>query len=79
MKGIVRYIKNNVCAIELENTFYIIYEDFVGISDVGDIISGNLENLGETNIRNESKNMDLIGFLDDIFLNEDEAKEKLSL
>lgn len=77
MKGIIRYIKNDICAIELENTFFVIYEDFLGMSDVDDVVSGNLESLGETNIRNESKNMDLIGFLDDIYLNEDEAKEKL--
>lgn len=77
MKGIVRYIQNDRCAIELENRSYIIFEDFIGISDIDDVISGNLENLGETNIRNESKNVNLIGFLDDVFLNEGEAKEKL--
>lgn len=78
MKGIVKFINKDKCAIELENTFFVIFEDFLGISEVDDEVSGNLEKLGETRIKNITKNTELIGFLDDIFLFEKEAKEKIT-
>ncbi|MBB6239653.1 hypothetical protein HDC90_004311 [Pedobacter sp. AK013] len=79
MRGTVKYVKDEVCAIELNNTFFSIWEDWLGFCEVGDLVSGKLESLGEMKIRNETRSVDLTGFLDDIYLSEEDAKDKLGL
>lgn len=67
MKGVVKYVnsKNGLCAIELSTNNYTIFEDFDEGLSVGDIVVGDLENLGNESLFNKTTKNYVEGFIED--------------
>lgn len=81
MKGIVKFINSNkgLCAIELENNNFTIFEDFDGGLSVGDLVSGNLEDLGGETIYNLTQEIEVDGCIENIGCGENQLLTQLRM
>ena len=79
MKGIVKYINPNkrLCAIEVESNNFTIFEDFDGSLSVGDIVTGNLEDLGGETLYNKTQDIEVEGFIENIGCGENQLQNQL--
>lgn len=82
MKGIVTQInrKNGLCSIKIERNSYSIFEtlEFDDI-DIGDIISGELQEIGGIVLKNESKKVTINGVLQNYDCTENQLSKQLKL
>jgi len=79
MKGIVKFINSNngLCAIELESNNFTIFEDFDEGFEVGDQVSGNLEDLGGETLFNVTQGISVDGFIENIGCSEGQLRQQL--
>ena len=79
MKGIVKMINPKSCmvAVELETNDFAIIEtrNVVFNVDIGDIIIGNFNCLGEESVQNISKSESMKFLIKDIHCNSEEARK----
>lgn len=68
MKGIVKYInqENGLCAIEIENNDFVIFEDYDGKLTIGDVVNGEFESLGNESFFNETIKDYVEGFIENL-------------
>jgi hypothetical protein len=82
MKGTVTQInrKNGLCSIEIERNSNSIFEILEsGNINIGDIISGELQESGYVILKNESKNVSISGVLQNYDCTENQLSEQLKL
>lgn len=81
MKGIVKYINthNGLCAIELESNNFTIFEDFDQGFEVGDHVTGNLEDLGGETLFNVTQGIYVDGFIENIGCSINHLRQQLKL
>ncbi|MFV5683862.1 hypothetical protein ACM55I_00270 [Flavobacterium sp. GB2R13] len=80
MRGIVKKInpKNGYFAIEIERNLYSIFEMLSSNSiDIGDIITGQLQEWGEAILTNESKAETINGIIQNYDCTEQQLKQQL--
>lgn len=80
MQGVVRLInsEDGLAAVETEHGEYTVF-GLMGDYElhVGDVVSGPLEALGEQRIGNETQDVSMLVYIEDIELSADAAREKV--
>lgn len=81
MKGIVKYVNPQIglCAIEVETNNFTIFEDFEDGLSVGDIVIGNLEDLGGETLYNKTSGSEVEGFIQNFGCGENQVHTLLKL
>lgn len=81
MRGIVRYVNSQkgLCAIETETNNFTIFEDFDEGLEVGDVVMGNLENLGGETLYNKTQGIEVDGFIENFGCGENQIETQLRL
>ncbi|MDN3673020.1 hypothetical protein QWY99_08145 [Flavobacterium branchiarum] len=81
MKGVVKLVnsQNGLCAIELDNNNFTIFEDFDEGLSVGDVVSGDLESLGGETLYNETQELEVDGFIENFGCGINQIKTQLKL
>lgn len=82
MKGTVKHInrKNGLCSIEIERNSYSIFEilELENI-EIGDVLSGELQERGDVVLKNESKKVAINGILQNYDCTENQLTKQLKL
>lgn len=80
MRGVVKFVntQKGMCAILIDSTNnYTIFEDFDEGLSVGDIVTGNLEDLGGETLYNQTQDIEVDGAIENYGCSENQLKKLL--